>query len=428
MPLADAATLAQLQPEHEEKIERAEIGKKLAPESLPKGATVASLEVQPALDQARQADRLRAAPRHRAAGRRHAAPTSPAWRSSALQGIEAAMSTARPGASREGRQGRGHAHARRQDAQTCRSRSPAPAVAFKPDFIRDVTPVLAKAGCNAGTCHGAKEGKNGFKLSLRGYDPVFDVAGARPTTLAAAASNVAVARRQPDAAEGDRRRAARGRPASPMPGEPYYEIIRAWIADGAKLELKQRRACSSIEIFPKNPVVQAHRRAAAGPRRRHLRRRRDARRDRRGVRRKRQHRGRRGRQAGGLVTTLRRGEAPVLARYEGAYAATTLTVMGDRTGFAWEEPPAYNQIDELVAAKWKRMKILPVRACAATPSSSAASTSTSPACRRRRRRCARSSPTPRDTQAEARRADRQARRQRRTTSSTGPTSGPTCSR
>ena len=38
----------------------------------------------------------------------------------------------------------------------------------------------------------------------------------------------------------------------------------------------------------------------------------------------------------------------MLARYEGAYAATTLTVMGDRTGFAWKQPPAYNYIDELV--------------------------------------------------------------------------------
>ncbi|MFP6882281.1 MAG: hypothetical protein VCA34_15105, partial [Roseibacillus sp.] len=37
----------------------------------------------------------------------------------------------------------------------------------------------------------------------------------------------------------------------------------------------------------------------------------------------------------GLMTTLRRGEAPVLARYEGSYAATTLTVMGDRSGFEW---------------------------------------------------------------------------------------------
>ena len=33
------------------------------------------------------------------------------------------------------------------------------------------------------------------------------------------------------------------------------------------------------------------------------------------------------------------------------YAATTLTVMGDRTGFAWNNPPANNCIDELVAAK-----------------------------------------------------------------------------
>ena len=35
------------------------------------------------------------------------------------------------------------------------------------------------------------------------------------------------------------------------------------------------------------------------------------------------------------MTALRRGEAPILARFEGAYAATTLTVMGDRTGFVW---------------------------------------------------------------------------------------------
>ena len=41
-------------------------------------------------------------------------------------------------------------------------------------FIRDVAPIISKAGCNAGTCHGSAKGKNGFKLSLRGYDPVFD--------------------------------------------------------------------------------------------------------------------------------------------------------------------------------------------------------------------------------------------------------------
>ncbi|HEV3259996.1 MAG TPA: hypothetical protein VG013_24220, partial [Gemmataceae bacterium] len=41
-------------------------------------------------------------------------------------------------------------------------------------FVRDVMPTLSKLGCNAGTCHGAAKGKNGFKLSLRGYDPLED--------------------------------------------------------------------------------------------------------------------------------------------------------------------------------------------------------------------------------------------------------------
>src|SRR5207249_255620 len=66
---------------------------------------------------------------------------------------------------------------------------------------------------------------------------------------------------------------------------------------------------------------------------------------------------------GGLMTGLRRGEAAMLCRYEGAYAATTLTVMGDRSGFAWQEPPSFNRIDELAAAKWKRMKIQPSEVC-----------------------------------------------------------------
>jgi len=41
-------------------------------------------------------------------------------------------------------------------------------------FRNDVQPVLAKAGCNSGACHGALAGKGGFKLSLRGYDSTSD--------------------------------------------------------------------------------------------------------------------------------------------------------------------------------------------------------------------------------------------------------------
>src|SRR4026209_564176 len=41
-------------------------------------------------------------------------------------------------------------------------------------FLRDVAPILNEVGCTTGACHGAAKGKNGFKLSLRGYDPEFD--------------------------------------------------------------------------------------------------------------------------------------------------------------------------------------------------------------------------------------------------------------
>jgi len=38
-------------------------------------------------------------------------------------------------------------------------------------FRNDVMPVLTKAGCNTGACHGAARGRDGFHLSLFGYDP-----------------------------------------------------------------------------------------------------------------------------------------------------------------------------------------------------------------------------------------------------------------
>jgi hypothetical protein len=41
-------------------------------------------------------------------------------------------------------------------------------------FERDVEPILTRAGCNAGACHGKARGQNGFALSLLGFDPVHD--------------------------------------------------------------------------------------------------------------------------------------------------------------------------------------------------------------------------------------------------------------
>jgi hypothetical protein len=41
-------------------------------------------------------------------------------------------------------------------------------------FRNHVQSILAKTGCNSGACHGAASGKNGFKLSLSGYNPQAD--------------------------------------------------------------------------------------------------------------------------------------------------------------------------------------------------------------------------------------------------------------
>jgi hypothetical protein len=42
------------------------------------------------------------------------------------------------------------------------------------DFERHIMGLLSKVGCNAGSCHGSFQGKNGFRLSLFGYDPAMD--------------------------------------------------------------------------------------------------------------------------------------------------------------------------------------------------------------------------------------------------------------
>jgi hypothetical protein len=230
---------------------------------------------------------------------------------------------------------------------------------FSPSFVKDVNPALSKLGCNAGTCHGSLEGKNGFKLSLRGYDPLYDH------------------RSLTDDLEGRRfNRAAPERSLMLMkpggavphvggivwqPGDPYYELVRAWIADGVKLDLNAPRV-ASLELSPKDPVIPA---IGAKQQFAVIARYTDgtvrdvtaeafvessntevATVDK-----------------AGLVTTVRRGEATMLARYEGAYAASTLMTMGDRSGFAWSNPPAFNHIDDLVYEKLKRIKVLPSDLC-----------------------------------------------------------------
>src|SRR4029079_4764533 len=101
-----------------------------------------------------------------------------------------------------------------------------------PSFGTEIVPLLTKMGCNAGACHGKGAGQNGFKLSLRGYAPELDYKwltrefdGRRIDPSDPAASLLL---RKPPAEtphEGGR--------LFPV-GSREYELLRAWIAVGAR--------------------------------------------------------------------------------------------------------------------------------------------------------------------------------------------------
>jgi hypothetical protein len=224
--------------------------------------------------------------------------------------------------------------------------------AYAVDYIRDVTPVMSKLGCNQGTCHGGAKGKNGFKLSLRGYDAMYDhraltddVSGRRFNRVAPDESLMLLKASGQIPHVGG---------MLTQPGEPYYEILRQWIASGVKLDMATPRV-TKIDVYPQNPIVP---RAGmkqqivviatyADGKTRDVSAEAFVESGNIEVIEANKH---------GVLTMLRRGEAPVLVRYEGSYAATTLTVMGDRSGFTWTQPPANNYIDELVYAKLQRVK------------------------------------------------------------------------
>jgi len=230
-----------------------------------------------------------------------------------------------------------------------------------PDYVSDIAPILARAGCNAGTCHGAQDGKNGFKLSLRGYDPLFDVRAltddlaSRRTDLAATTQSLMLLKATASVPHQG------GQVIEP--GSNNYRQLLAWIEDGAVLEKDSPRV-THIEVAPINPIVQTlgsrqQMRVVAffsdGQQR-------DVTRE-AFVESADSEVAKLVSGSPGQFEVLRRGEAPLLFRYEGLYTATTITVMGDRQGFVWQETPTNNPIDKLVHAKLQRTKTSPAPLC-----------------------------------------------------------------
>ncbi len=115
-------------------------------------------------------------------------------------------------------------------------------------FERDIMPILARAGCNSGPCHGKARGQNGFQLSLLGFDPNTDY-----LALTRDALGRRIFRADPERSlilvKGSARMPHGGGPRL-VPGEGPYEDLRLWIEQGMPRDPANAPELEGIAIAP----------------------------------------------------------------------------------------------------------------------------------------------------------------------------------
>ncbi|HVX61729.1 MAG TPA: DUF1549 domain-containing protein [Pirellulales bacterium] len=120
-------------------------------------------------------------------------------------------------------------------------------------FELDVMPILTKAACNSGPCHGKARGQNGFQLSLLGFDPEFDYASlvkdARGRRLFPAAPDNSLLLRKAAA------RLPHGGGERLKFGSAEYQTIRRWIEQGMPRVTPEDATLVGISISPEEHVL-----------------------------------------------------------------------------------------------------------------------------------------------------------------------------
>ncbi len=122
-------------------------------------------------------------------------------------------------------------------------------------FRNDVLPVMTKVGCNSGPCHGAAAGKNGFKLTLRGYDPVTDYytlthqALSRRTDRMEPAKSLILLKPTLTISHGGGKRFD--------VGSPEYTIMSGWLAQGMPAPQDSDALVTSIEVLPRQASLRS---------------------------------------------------------------------------------------------------------------------------------------------------------------------------
>ncbi len=222
-------------------------------------------------------------------------------------------------------------------------------------FRNDVLPVLTRSGCNTGRCHGQASGKDGFRLSLFGYDPLGDYhritrefAGRR-INLATPEDCLLINKALGRVPHTGGQRIE--------DGSREYRIVTEWLSAGATPDPAEMPQPVGIEVFPRQAVFNSTgsdqflmvlARYSDGSDR-------DVTDDSVYMT---NNEGAAVVTSQGLVTSAGPGTAFILARFDQFTAGSSIVVRPDKP-FTFPQVPANNDIDVLVYTHWKNLHLTP---------------------------------------------------------------------
>ena len=227
-------------------------------------------------------------------------------------------------------------------------------------FSLDVMAVLNKAGCNTGSCHGAARGKDGFRLSLFGYDPDGDYHRITRENLG---------RRINLALPDDSLMLEKGAGRVPhtggerfTPASPLYQTMVKWLQAGAPKDPANVAKVIGLEIHPTQSVLEG-----AGTSQRLTVRAIYSDGSDRDVTSMASYMSSNDVAAKvgatGMITADKRGESFVLARYEDFSVGSQVLVIPKDAKFEFPKVTENNYIDTLVNNKLKKIRITPSDLC-----------------------------------------------------------------
>jgi hypothetical protein len=120
-------------------------------------------------------------------------------------------------------------------------------------FSREITPILIKAGCNQGACHGAQHGRGGFKQSLLGFDPIFDYA-----QIVQSAEGRRVVVSDPESSillQKPTLRMEHGGGERFKVNSREYSFIKRWLEDGVPEPTAKDPEVTNLEIWPAHRIM-----------------------------------------------------------------------------------------------------------------------------------------------------------------------------